>query len=381
MRDGKRHRAMLVSALSDERVEKLADILTDYSLPMEAGQKAVIEGTTLGEPLMLAIYQRLLERGVQVLLRPSFPHAARIFYASARDAQLEHLWEVDRWIYENVDARFVVLADVNTKQLSRVDPAKQAKVSLARKPLMDISMQRTMAKQLRWLGTLFPTEAYAIDAGMGLADYEDFYYGACLLDKPDPISEWKGMAARHQRLLVWIKGRNLIHIEGEGTDLYLEVGGRIFEEASGNFNFPDGEFFTGPIEDRTRGVVSFSYPAIWQGKSVEGIKLVFDEGRVVSATSRTNQDFLVQMLDVDHGARVLGELGIGTNYGITEFTGEILLDEKIGGTVHLALGMSYPETGGLNESAIHWDMVCDLRRGGRITVDGDLLMEDGKLLV
>jgi aminopeptidase len=178
-----------------------------------------------------------------------------------------------------------------------------------------------------------------------------------------------------------MEGRNLVHIEGEGTDLFLEVGGRVFEEASGKFNFPDGEFFTGPIEDRTRGVVSFSYPAIWQGKAVEGIQLVFEEGRVVSATSRTNQEFLLQMLDADHGARVLGELGIGTNYGIREFSGSILLDEKIGGTVHLALGASYPETGGLNASAIHWDMVCDLRQGGRITVDGDLLMENGKLLV
>jgi len=367
--------------MRDERIDKLAEILTEYSIPMDAGQKAVIEGTTLGEPLMLALYERLLRRGVHVRLEPVFPHAAQVYYANANQAQLEYLWESDRWLRENVDARFVVLSDANTKQLSRVDPAKQAAFSRCRKPLMDISMQRTAAKQLRWMVTLLPTEAYAIDAGMSLAEYEDFYFGACLVDTADPVGEWKAMAARHARLLEWMKDRNLVHIEGEGTDLYLEVGGRVFEEASGNFNFPDGEFFTGPIEDRTRGVVTFSYPAIWQGKSVEGIQLVFEEGRVVRATSRTNQDFLLQMLDTDDGARVLGELGIGTNYGIRAFSGSILLDEKIGGTIHLALGMSYPETGGLNESAIHWDMVCDLRQGGRITVDGDLLMEDGKLLV
>ncbi len=367
--------------MRDARVDKLADILTDYSIPLEPGQKAVVEGTTLAEPLILALYERLLRRGVLVRLEPLLPHAAQVFYANANQAQLEYLWEADRWVRENVDARFVVLADGNTKQLSRVDPARQAAFSRSRKPLMDISMQRTAAKQLRWMVTLLPTEAYAMDAGMSLADYEDFYFGACLVDKPDPIAEWKAMSARHARLLEWMTGRNLVHIEGEGTDLHLEVGGRVFEESSGHFNFPDGEFFTGPIEDRTRGVVSFSYPAIWQGKSVEGIRLVFEEGRVVSATARSNQDFLLQMLDTDHGARVLGELGIGTNYGIREFTGSILLDEKMGGTVHLALGMSYPETGGMNESAIHWDMVCDLRRGGRITVDGDLLMEDGKLLV
>ena len=367
--------------MADDRIEKLADILSEYSLPLDAGQLAVIEGTTLAEPLMLALYQRLLRRGVQVRLETAFPHAAPIFYANAGQAQLEYLWEPDRWLRENVDARFAILSDANTKQLSGADPAKQTLVSRSRKPLMDISMRRSAAKELRWMVTLVPTEAYAMDAGMSLPEYEDFYFGACLVDRPDPVAEWKAMAARHGRLLEWMHGRNLVHIEGEGTDLYLEVGGRIFEESSGHFNFPDGEFFTGPIEDRTRGVVTFSYPAIWQGKSVEGIQLVFEEGRVVSATSRTNQDFLLQMLDADDGARVLGELGIGTNYGIQRFSGSILLDEKIGGTVHLALGMSYPETGGRNESAIHWDMVCDLRSGGRITVDGDLLMEDGRLLV
>jgi aminopeptidase len=216
---------------------------------------------------------------------------------------------------------------------------------------------------------------------MSLADYEDFYYRACLVDKADPIAEWTGLKDRQERAVEWMKGRRQVHIEGEGTDLWLEVGGRVFEAANGNFNFPDGEFFTGPVEDATHGVVSFSYPAIWQGKSVEGIQLVFEEGRVVSASSRTNQEFLREMLATDEGASVLGELGIGTNYGIAEFSGSILLDEKMGGTIHLALGASYPETGGQNQSAIHWDMVCDLRRGGRITVDGDLLMEDGRLLV
>jgi aminopeptidase len=367
--------------MRDERVDQLADVLTEYSLPLEAGQLAVVEGTTLAEPLMLALYERLLKRGVLVRLESAFPHTAEVFFANANQAQLDYLWEPDRWLRETVDARFVVLADVNTRQLSRVDPAKQAALSRSRKVLSDISMRRTAAQQMRWTVTLLPTEAYAMDAGMSLAEYEDFYFNACLVDKADPVAEWTAMAARHAKLLDWMRGRNLVHIEGEGTDLFLEVGQRVFVEGSGHFNFPDGEFFTGPIEDRTRGVVSFSYPAIYQGKSVEGIQLVFEEGRVVSATSRTNQDFLLQMLDTDDGARVLGELGIGTNYGIREFTGSILLDEKIGGTVHLALGMSYPETGGLNDSAIHWDIICDLRRGGRITVDGDLLMQDGKLLI
>ena len=216
---------------------------------------------------------------------------------------------------------------------------------------------------------------------MSLADYEDFYFGACLVDADAPVGEWKKTAERHARLIEWMSGRNEVHIEGEGTDLILEVGGRTFLPADGKENFPDGEIFTGPIEDKTRGHVSFTYPAIYGGTAVEDIRLEFDAGRVVDATAGKNEEFLIKTLDTDTGSRTLGELGIGTNYGIDSFTGEILLDEKIGGTVHLALGASYPESGGKNESAVHWDMVSDLRRGGRITVDGDVLREDGKLLV
>ncbi|MDQ4065053.1 MAG: aminopeptidase, partial [Actinomycetota bacterium] len=229
--------------------------------------------------------------------------------------------------------------------------------------------------------TLFPTEAHAQEAEMSLAEYEDFYYGACLVDAPDPVAEWRKVAERHARLIEWMQGRKEVHIEGEGTDLTLGVADRIFLPADGKENFPDGEFFTGPEEDKTNGHVTFTYPAIYGGTAVEGIRLEFENGRVVDASAQKNEDYLIKTLDTDPGARVLGELGIGTNYGITEFTGEILLDEKIGGTIHLALGASYPESGGRNESAIHWDMVCDLRRGGRISVDGDTLMEDGKLVV
>ena len=220
-----------------------------------------------------------------------------------------------------------------------------------------------------------------MDAEMSLDEYEDFYYGACRVDAPEPVAEWRALAERHARLIEWMAGRNEVHIEGPGTDLTLEVGGRTFIPADGKENFPDGEIFTGPLEDKTRGHVTFSYPAIYGGQSVEGVRLEFAEGRVVEARAAKNELFLREMLDTDPGARVLGELGIGTNYGIAGFTGEILLDEKIGGTVHLALGASYPESGGVNESAVHWDMVCDLRDGGRVTVEGDALMEDGQLLV
>lgn len=367
--------------MKDQRVEKLADILVDYSVNMKEGDKVAIRGTYAAEPLMLALYQRCLERGAFPMVRATLPSAEPIFYRYANDAQLQYVYETDKWLVENLDVSFAIISDTNTRHLSKADPAKQAMASRARRPLLDTTMRRGAAGELRWNVTLFPTEALAQEAQMSLDEYEEFFYAACHVHAADPVGEWTKVAQRHQRLLEWMKGRNEVHIEGDGTDLILEVGDRTFVPADGTSNFPDGEIFTGPIEDRTRGFVSFSYPAIFGGQAVEGARLEFEGGRVVKATADRNEEFLVKTIDMDEGGRVLGELGIGTNYGIPSFTGEILLDEKIGGTIHLALGASYPETGGRNESALHWDMVCDLRRGGRITVDGDVLMEDGRLLV
>ena len=367
--------------MRDVRVEKLAEILVDYSVGVKKDDLTIIRGSYLAEPLILAIYERCLEKGAHPMIRAAIPQAEPLFFKFAQQHQLDFIWETDKWLYSNMDVMFSILSNANTRQLSNADPDKQVRVQKARKPLMDDFFTRAAAGNLRWNVTLFPTEAYAQEAGMSLAEYEDFYYAACLVDAPDPVAEWRKTAERHGRLIEWMKGRNEVHIEGEGTDLILEVGDRIFLPADGKENFPDGEIFTGPIETKTRGHVSFSFPAIYGGTAVEDIRLEFENGRVVDAKAGKNENFLIKTLDTDEGSRVLGELGIGTNYGIESFTGEILLDEKIGGTVHLAVGASYPESGGLNESAIHWDMVCDLRKGGRIIVDGDTLMEDGKLLV
>ncbi|MEA2460598.1 MAG: aminopeptidase [Actinomycetota bacterium] len=367
--------------MKDQRVDRLADILVDYSMEIKKDDLVAIRGSYAAEPLLLALYQRCLERGAHPVIRAAIPAADPLFYRFAQDHQLEYVWEPDRWMSENIDVNFSVISDLNTRQLSKIDPAKQVKRSLARKELTDIFFKRSAAGDLRWNVTLFPTEAHAMDAEMSLAEYEEFYYGACLVDAADPVAEWQKVAKRHEELMKWMEGRNEIHIEGEGTDLILEVAGRIWLPADGKENFPDGEIFTGPIEDKTRGHISFTYPAIYGGVGVEGIRLDFEKGHVVEATAQKNENFLIKTLDSDPGARVLGEIGIGTNFGIGQFSGEILLDEKIGGTVHLAVGASYPESGGLNDSVVHWDMVCDLRRGGRITVDGDVLMEDGKFVV
>ena len=367
--------------MTDARVEKLADILVDYSVRIKKGDLVSIRGAYVAEPLLLALYRRCLERDAYPLIRASLPRSEPIFYRYAKEHQLEFIWESEKWMVENLTASFSVISDTNTRQLSRVPTEKQTTVARSRRPMMERYFERASTKELRWNVTLFPTEAHAMEAEMSLDEYEDMYYEACFVDREDPVAEWKKMASKHQQMIDWMKGRSEVHIEGEGTDLRLDVTDRTFIPADGKENFPDGEIFTGPHEDKTQGHVTYSFPAIYGGQVVEGIRLEFEKGRVVNATAKRNEEFLVKTLDTDSGARVLGELGIGTNFGIKDFTGETLLDEKIGGTIHLAVGASYPESGGVNQSAVHWDMVCDLRKGGRVTVDGDPLMEDGRLLV
>ncbi len=367
--------------MADLRIERLADILVDYSTEIKKEDLVQIKGSYVAEPLILALYSRVLERGAHAVVRASIPRAEPIFYRFAQDHQLDFIWETDRWFTENLTASFNIISDTNTRQLSRVPTEKQNRLARARKPIQDTFFARAATKELRWNVTLFPTEALAMEADMSLDDYSELYYKACLVDTDDPVAEWRRLADRHANLIDWMKGRSEVHIEAEDTDLFLDVGGRTFLPANGKENFPDGEIFTGPREDKTRGHVTFSFPAIYGGQAVEGIRLEFEGGRVVAASASKNEEFLLKTLDTDAGARVLGELGIGTNYGIETYMGETLLDEKIGGTIHLAVGASYPETGGTNESAVHWDMVCDLRRGGRLSVDGDVLMEDGRFRV
>jgi aminopeptidase len=242
-------------------------------------------------------------------------------------------------------------------------------------------MYRTARGEFRWVIALYPTASMAQDAEMSLCDYEDFVYKACMLDLADPVGYWKKVAAEQERIVKWLEGKKSVHIIGKETDLQLSIAGRRFISCAGDRNMPDGEVFTGPVENSAEGCVYFSYPAIETGHEVAGIRLAFKEGKVVQASAEKNEDFLLKTLDTDAGACFLGEFAIGTNEGIQQFTREILFDEKIGGSFHVALGAGYPETGSVNESAIHWDMVCDLRHGGEIWVDGTLMHCDGKFVI
>ncbi len=367
--------------MRDPRVDALARILVQHSAGVKEGDVCTIEGESAAEPLLLAVYEEVLKAGGHPIFNMGAEGMQHVLFANASDVQLDWIAPPARWAVEEADVRIAVMASSNNRELSRVDPEKQQRRQAARKDLMQKMMERSAAGEYRWALTLFPTNAYASEAGMSLAEFEDFYYGACLATEPDPVDAWKQTSKETERLSEWIQGREEVHVTGEGTDLKLGIAGRTFIAAGGKHNMPDGEFFTGPIEDSAEGEVTFHLPATYAGREVSGVRFRFEGGRVVDASAERGEDFLIKMLDTDEGSRRLGELGIGTNYGITEGTGEILLDEKIGGTVHLAVGASYPDTGGVNESAVHWDMICDLRKGGKIEVDGELLQEDGRFVV
>ena len=367
--------------MKDQRAEALAQILVRYSTGVKEGDVCVLQSTTTAEPLVQAVYEEVLRAGGLPIMQLTTEGAQAAFFDLASDAQLDWLPPTSTWAAENADVRIAVMADANARDLSRADPKRQARAQKARKPLMDTSMRRAAAGEYRWSLTLFPTHAYAAEAGMSLAQYEDFYYAACLVNDADPVTAWRRQSDEVKRLSEWVSGREEVQVRGPGTDIRLGVAGRTWIPCVGEHNMPDGEFFTGPVEDSVEGEVSFSFPATYSGREVSGVRFRFEGGRIVDASAERGEDFLIEMLDTDDGARRLGELGIGTNYGIATGTKEILLDEKIGGTVHMAIGMSYPESGGSNDSAVHWDMVCDLRQGGSITVDGEELQRDGRFVV
>jgi aminopeptidase len=323
----------------------------------------------------------VLKAGANPIMNVALDGQAAAYFRHATEAQLDWVSPVSEWLLDNVDVRIAIGASSNTRELSGVAPERQMRRQTATGELLGRAMERSARGELRWVYTLFPTNAYAAEAEMSLADYEDFYYGACLADDEDPLTAWRRASEECTRLAKWIEGHEEVRVTAPGTDIRLGIAGRKFIPCDGRHNMPDGEFFTGPVEDSVEGEVSFHLPATIGGREVSGVRLRFEAGRVVDAGAERGEEYLIQLLDTDEGARRLGELGIGTNYGIDRGTREVLLDEKLGGTVHMAVGRSYPESGGENESAVHTDLVCDLRLGGRLEVDGTVMQEDGRFVV
>jgi aminopeptidase len=315
------------------------------------------------------------------VLSVSVEGQAAAFFKHASDSQLAWVSPLSEWVAESADCRIAIGAETNTRELSGVPPERQAKRREATRRLFEATLRRSAEGSHRWVYSIFPTNAYAADAEMSLAEFEGFYYHACLAEDPDPLHAWRRASEECKRLAEWAEGHEEVRVTAPGTDITLGIAGRRFIAADGKHNMPDGEFFTAPVEDSVEGEVSFQLPAMIAGREVAGVNLRFDAGKVVDARAERGEEYLVSLLDTDEGARRLGELGIGTNYGIDRGTRGVLLDEKMGGTVHMAVGASYPECGGENRSAVHTDLVCDLRRGGRIELDGKPLQQDGRFLV
>jgi aminopeptidase len=365
--------------MKDIRLEKLAQVLVQYSVALKPNDLVVIQSAPIAEPLVVELYKVALQTGAHPHVRMAPDELSEIMLKHGNEEQLKYVSPLTLHDIEKIDARIGVWAEVNTRALTNTDPDKHAKLSAARKPIMTRFMERASKKELRWTGTMFPTQASAQDAGMSLTEYEDFVFGAGLLDHHDPVKAWQEIAKRQEKAVELFNGKKTLRIEADnGTDLTMSMEGRKWINCCGKENFPDGEIFSAPVEESVNGIIAFSFPAVHMGHECQDVKLRFEKGKVVEATAAKGEDFLNKMLDQDEGARFVGEIAIGTNYGITEFTRNTLFDEKIGGTVHLAAGASYPETGGKNQSGLHWDMVCDLRAGGRITLDGQTIHENGK---
>jgi aminopeptidase len=357
--------------MTDPRVERYARLLVESCIDVQPGWQVLVLSTPLSRPLVERVCEAIGERGAYALLRLDFAQEnfpiAHAWTRTAPEDLVGRLAPADAHMVQTIDARIMVAAPENTRDGSELSPERQALVRKAARPYYD----RTMSMQIPWVSCYFPTAGAAQDAGMTLEAFEDFLYNACLRD-------WKAETARMQGIANRFDGAREVRLTGADTDLTLSIEGRSAIVDDGRVNMPGGEIFFAPVEDSAQGVITYSeFPAVYENHEVTGARLRFEGGRVVDASAETDEDFLIATLDSDEGARGLGELGIGCNPGITRHMKNVLFDEKIDGTAHLAIGASYTSAGGKNVSAVHWDMVKDLRSGGAIAVDGNEVQRDG----
>jgi aminopeptidase len=362
----------------DERVKKLAKLCINYSVEVKPKEKTVIFGSELAFPLINELYKECLLNDAYPMVLPNL-EVDFTFLKYAKEHQLVYVSPFERFLLENVDVQIGIFCEPNPKRLTSISPDKMRMRAASRRELTEIHLKREAEGKLRWTGLPYPINAQAQEAAMALPEYEDFAYSSCLVDRDDPIAEWKKVRKEQEKVCNFLNRANEIRFLGEDTDLTLSTKGRRWINCCGEKNMPDGEVFTGPIENSTNGTIRFTYPGLYAGREVEDIKLTFKNGKIVNASAAKGEDLLKELLQVENADR-LGEVAIGTNYGITRFTKNMLFDEKMGGTVHMALGMAYPESGGLNKCAIHWDILKEMRKDGEIYADGEPFYKNGKFL-
>jgi aminopeptidase len=367
--------------VTDPRYEKLARVLVEYCLDVQKKDLVLIRAGLPAAPLVREVYREVLLAGGHPMTRVSLPGAAEIFYSTAKKHQLEFVSPVAEYEMQHIDKLLAIRGGTNTTSLSNVDPEKLQMFARSQTAMRQRYQDRVAAGEVEWCVTQFPCDASAQDAEMSLSEYEDFVLRGCLVHRKDPVAAWKGIRRKQARLCNYLNKVKRLRIIKSGTDISMKVAGRKWINSDGRHNMPSGEIFTGPIEDSVEGKIAFTFPACYGGREVHDVVLTFKKGRVVKAKASKGEEFLHAMLDTDRGARFVGEMAIGTNYDVTQFTKNTLFDEKIGGTVHMAVGSSYPQTGGLNKSGIHWDMVADMRDGGKIYADGKVIYKDGEFTI
>lgn len=364
--------------MADQRLNKLAKLLVNYSTEVKLGDFVFVMCEDVAAPWAAEVVKEAILAGghVETLLNNTDVAQMKLKYST--DEQLKE----DNYLMETMltkaDVWLTAWGTVNTKASSNVPSDKIRLSAIGAKKWRTVYSEKMGDGSLRWCGTQYPTNADAQEASMNFREYEEFVYGAGLLNYDDPVAEWKRISAEQDRWVNYLNTKKELHILSEETDIKVCIDGRKWINCDGRVNFPDGEVFTSPIEDRVNGHITFSFPAIYSGKEVEGVKLEVENGKVVKATAKKGEELLNSLLQTDEGACHFGEVAIGTNYGIKNFTKNILFDEKIGGTIHMAIGDSMPEAGGKNKSSIHWDMICDMRTNGKIYADGELFYENGK---
>ena len=364
----------------DSRVMKMAQTIVRYSVSLKPDDRFLILTSVPGLPLAREVYHEALALGALPVVRTLHPELDELLYRHGNDEQVKFVPEYEIQELESLNARLVIRGDENVMTLAEVEPARLTLGRQARRPLLERMMARKAVGELRNCLTQFPTNASAQEAGMSLADYEDFVFRACFADRPDPIAAWQELSQTQQAYVDFLNNAKTLRVEGPGTDLSVSVAGRKWVNSDGKANFPSGEVFTGPVEDSVEGRVLFDVPTLFSSQPIENIELDFKAGKVVAARAERGDKMLQSALETDAGARFLGEFAFGLNYGITRPTKNILFDEKIGGSIHTAIGAGYPETGSMNRSGIHWDMIKDMKQG-RVYADGKLVYEGGRFTV
>jgi aminopeptidase len=365
----------------DPRYDRLAELVLDHSLRLQAGEVLRIEGdAAAAAPLVVPLHREATKRGAHAYTALELSGLKEVLVEHGSDEQLDFVSPIELREMDAIDTSITIWSESNTRSFTRADTDRRQRQLTAQRQVAIRRRDRIASGEHRWCGTLSPTEGHAQDADMSLEDYEDFVFRACHVLDDDPVEHWRQVGERLQSRAEELSSIRELRIVGEDTDLTVVVDGRTWRAAYGRQNVPDGEVYTSPVETGVNGTIRFGFPAVFGGREIDDARLVLENGRVIAAEAAGGEQYLRSLLEIDEGANGVGEIAFGLNYEIDRFTRNILFDEKIGGTMHLALGMGFEALGGQNRSALHLDLICDLRRDGEVYADGELVWRNGQFL-